>query len=84
MQKVKTANSLRNISYSAKLKMNLQKRNNLCTRERLQGAYLCEIFNPLGISNEFLFRNNFNDQKMHFIRTRKIFPHSKGNHFPAG
>ena len=54
------------------MKMNLQRRNNLSTRER-RG-----IFNPLGISDEFLFRNNFDDQKMHFIRTRKIFPHSRG------
>ena len=77
MQKVKTEKSLRNIFYSAKMKMNLQKRNNLSTRERLQGSYPRGMFNPLGISDEFLFRNNFNDQKMHFIRTRKIFPHSR-------
>ena len=76
MQNVKLEKSLRNIFYSAKMKMNLQKRNNLRTRERLQGFYPRVIFNPLGISDEFLFRNNFNDQKMHFIRTRKIFPHS--------
>ena len=55
--------------------MKFTKRNDLNTRERLQGSYPRGIFNPLGISDEFSFRNNFNDQKMHFIRTRKIFPH---------
>ena len=51
-------------------------------RERLQGSYPRGIFNHLGISDEFLFRNNFNYQKMHFIRTRKIFPHSRES-FPC-
>ena len=72
MQKLKTEKSLRNIFYSAKIKMNLQKRNNLSMRECLQGSYPRGMFNPLGISNEF---DNFNDQKMHFIRTGRIFPH---------
>ena len=40
------------------------------------------MFNPLGISDEFLFRNNFNDQKMHFVQARKIFPHSRES-FPC-
>ena len=82
MQKLKTEKSLRNIFYSAKMKMNLQKRNNLSTRERLQGSYPRGKFNPLSISDEFLFRNNFNDQKMHFILTRKIFPQSRES-FPC-
>ena len=60
------------------MKMNLQiRRNNLGMRERFQWSYPRGMFNPLGITDEFLFRNNFNDQKMHFIRTRKIFPHSR-------
>ena len=82
MQKVKTEKSLRNIFYSAKMKMNLQKRNNLSTWERLQGSYPRGMFNPLGISDEFLFRNNSYHEKMHFIRTRKIFPHSRES-FPC-
>ena len=40
------------------------------------------MFNPLGISDEFLFHNNFDDQEMHFIRTRKIFPLSRES-FPC-
>ena len=80
MQKAKTEKLLRNIFYSAKMK--LQKRNNLSTRERLQGSYPRGMFNPLDISDKLLFRNNFNDQKMHFIRTRKIFPHSRES-FPC-
>ena len=35
------------------------------------------MLNLLGIRDEFFFRNNFNDQNMHFIRTRKIFPYSR-------
>ena len=35
------------------------------------------MFNPLGISDKFSFPNNFNDQKMHFIQTKKIFPRSR-------
>ena len=75
MQIVKTEKVTKEYLYSAKMK--LQKRNNLSTRERLQGSYPRGMFNPLGISDELLLRNNFNDQKMHFIRTRKIFPHSR-------
>ena len=67
MQKLKTEKSLMNIFYSAKMKMNLQKRNNLSKRECLQGSYPRGMFNPLGISDEFLFRNNFNDQKMKLL-----------------
>ena len=47
-----------------------------------QGSYPRGMFTPLGVSDEFLFRNNFNDQKTHFIRTRKIFPHSRES-FPC-
>ena len=82
MQKLKTKKVTKEYLYSAKMKMNLQRRNNLSTRERFQGSYPRGMFNPLGISDEFLFRNNFNDQKMHFIRTRKIFPHSRES-FPC-
>ena len=77
MQKPKTEKPLRNIFNSAKMKINLQKRNNLSTRECLQGSYPRGMFNPLGISDEFLFCNNFNDHKMHFIQTRKILPHAR-------
>ena len=83
MQKLKTEKSLRNLFYAAKMKMNLQKRNNLRTRECLQGSYPRGMFNPLGISDEFLFRNDFNDQKMHFFKQGR-FCHTQGNHFPVG
>ena len=66
------------------MKMNLQRRSNLGTRERFQGSYLRGCLILLGLSDEFLFCNNFNDHKMHFIRTRNIFPHSReGNHYFA-
>ena len=45
------------------MKMNLQRRDNLSTRERLQGSYPRGIFNPLGISDEFLFRKDFSTLK---------------------
>ena len=80
MQKLKTEieKSLRNIFYSAKMKLNLQRRNNLNTIEHFQGCYPPRgMFNPLGISDEFLFRNNFNDKKIW-----KIFPHSRES-FPC-
>ena len=67
MQKLETEQVTKEYLYSAKMKMNLQRRNNLSTREPFQGSYPRGMFNPLGISNEFFFRNNFNDQKMHFI-----------------
>ena len=67
MQKLKTEQVTKEYLYSAKMKMNLQRRSNL---------------NPLGICDEFFFRDNFNDQKMHFIRTRKIFPRSRES-FPC-
>ena len=79
MQKLKTEKSLRNIFYSAKMKMNLQRRNNLNTIERFQGSYPRGMFNPLGISDEFLFRNNLNVQKCEQGR----FFHTQGNHFPV-
>ena len=62
--------------------MDLQRRNNLSTRERFQGSNPRRLLVLLGISNEFLFCNNFNDHKMHFIRTRNIFPHSRES-FPC-
>ena len=82
MQKLKTEKVTKEYLYSAKMKMNLQRRNNLSSRERFQGSYPRGCLILLGISGEFLFRNNFNDQKMHFIRTRKIFPHSRES-FPC-
>ena len=47
-------------------------------RERLQRSYPRGIFNPLGISDEFLFRNNFNDQKNAFYSNKEDFSTLKG------
>ena len=82
MQKLKTEKVTKEYLLLSQNENYLQKRNNLSTRERLQGSYPRGMFNPLGISDEILFHNNFNDQKMHFIRTRKIFPHSRES-FPC-
>ena len=61
-----------------------QNENEFTKKKQLkhEGAPRRGIFNPLGISDEFLFRNNFDDQKLHFIRTRKLFPHSRES-FPC-
>ena len=60
----------------------LQKRNNLSTRERLQGSYPRGMFNPLGTSDVFLFRNNFNNQnflsKNAFYSNKEDFSTLKG------
>ena len=82
MQKLKTEKVPKEYLYSAKMKMNLQRRNNLSTRERFQGSYARGCLVLLGISDEFLFCNNFNDHKMHFIGTRNISPHSRES-FPC-
>ena len=82
MQKLKTENVPKEYLYSAKIKMDLQRRSNLSMRERFQGSNPRRLLVLLGISDEFLFCNNFNDHKMHFIRTRNIFPHSRES-FPC-
>ena len=84
MQKLKTEKVSKEylLLCQAKMKTNLQKRSNLRAMERLQRSYPRGVFNPLGIRDEFLFCNNFNDKKMHFIRTRKIFPLSRES-FPC-
>ena len=78
MQKLKK--SLRDIFYSAKMKIIYKKK----TQARGSAFKdLTLVGYPLGISDEFLFRNNFNDQKMHLFEQGRFF-HTQGNHFPAG
>ena len=82
MQKLKTEKVTKEYLLLSQEENYLQKRNNLSSRERLQGSYPSGMFNPLGISDEFLFRNNFNDQKCILFEQGRFF-HSQGNHFPA-
>ena len=77
MQKLKTEKVPKEYLYSAKMEMNLQRRSNLSTREHFQGSYPRGCLVLLVISDEFLFCDNFNDHKMHFIGTRNIFQHSR-------
>ena len=85
MQKLKTEKVSKEylLLCQAKMKTNLQKRSNLRAMERLQGSYPRGIFNPLGIRDEFLFCNNFNNQKCILFEQGRLF-HSQGNHFPVG
>ena len=79
MQKLKKVTN--EYLYSAKMDMNVQRRSNLRTIEHFN--HLTSMLNLLGIRDESLFRNNFKNQQMHFIQTRKVF-HNQGNHFLLG
>ena len=77
MQELKTEKSPLGISLPGQDENEFTKKKQLRHERALSRILPSWMFNPLGISDEFLFRNNFNDHKMHFIRARNIFPHSR-------
>ena len=84
MQKVKTEKVTKEYLLLSQNENEFTKKKQLKhERERLQGSYPRGIFNPLGISDEFLFRYNFNDKKCILFEQGRFF-HTQGNHFPAG